>query len=163
MGAGAVGVEILVHLIDEFILGILEVDKGGTVSTGNPGPGSRPRVALRGDVLLSSASCADAVDGGLVKVEDELLVHVMELIIYVEDDEGVVFELCGDVFPPRLEAVGVGNDVFVEAAVIVWLDHGVGALARNVVDLLRQIAHIVLVEGGSEVVGCEAFHGWPYC
>ena len=143
-GTGAVGVEVLVHLVDELVLGIFQVDEGRAIAGRNPGPGASVRVALRGDVLLGGAGSADAIDGGLVEVEDESLVHVVVLIVCVKDDERIVLVLCGNVLPPCLEAGGVGNDVAVEAAVVVRLDHGVCALAGDVVDLLGEIAEIGL-------------------
>ena len=139
-GAGAVRVEVLVHLVDELVLRVFEVDERGGVAGADPGPGAGPRVAFGRDVLGGGAGGAHAVDGGLVEVEDELLVHVVVLVVGVEDDEGVVFVLRGDVLPPCLEARRVGDDVAVEAAVVVGLHHGVFALAGDVVDLLGEVA-----------------------
>ena len=145
------------HLVDELVLGILQVDEGRGVARGHPGPGAGPAVALGGDVLGSSACGTHAVDGGLVEVEDELLVHVVVFVVGVEDDEGVVFELGGDVLPPGFEAGCVGDDGAVEAAVVVRLDHGVGAFGGDVGDLLGEVAEVVFVEGAGEGGG-EAFH-----
>jgi hypothetical protein len=150
VGAAAVRVEVLVHLVDELVLRVLEGDEAGGVARRDPGPGAGPRVALGRDVLLCGARCADAVDGGLVQVEDELLVHVVELVARVEDDALVVLVLACDVLPPRLEAGCVGDNGAVEAAVVVRLHHGVRALGRDVVDRLGQVAKVGLVEGARE-------------
>ena len=82
-GARAVGIEVLVHLVDELVLGIGE---GGEVGVGRvPCPGAGPGVAFGEDVLRGGAGAADGVDGGLVEVEDEVLVHVVVFIVDVED------------------------------------------------------------------------------
>jgi hypothetical protein len=79
--AGPVGVEILVHLVDDLILRVgegLEV-----VVDGGPGPRAGPRVALDENVLRRGACSTDGVDGSLVEVEHERLVHVMVLVVYL--------------------------------------------------------------------------------
>lgn len=68
------------HLIHKLVLRVLQVDQAGAIAGRNPSPCAGPRVALRGDVLGCGAGGADAVDGGLVEVEDELLVHVVVLL-----------------------------------------------------------------------------------
>jgi hypothetical protein len=78
-GTAAVGVEVLVHLVDELVLWVLEVDHRCCVAARYPCPSTCPGVALGCDVLLCCAGSADAVDTGLVEVEDEGLVHVVEL------------------------------------------------------------------------------------
>jgi hypothetical protein len=176
--ARAVAVEVLVHLVDELVLRIFEGTEGGAVAGGYPRPGAGPAVAFGRDVLRGGASGADAVDGGLVEVEDELLVHVVVpeylldhancanasifniLVICVEDDKLVVLELGGDILPPSLKAGGVGNDVGVEAAIVMRLDHSVGAFLGDIVHLFGEITKVVLVKGTGEGVGREALHSW---
>jgi hypothetical protein len=80
------------------------------------------------------------------------------LVVCVEDDELVVFVDGGYVVPPRLEARGVVDDATVNTTVIVWLDHGVCALAGDVVDLLGQVAQVKRVKVAGEGVGCQALH-----
>ena len=143
----AIGIEILVHLVYQFVLWVFQINHTGAVAGGNPRPCASPAVALRGDVLFCGACGADAVDGGLVEVEDELLVHVMVFVVCVEDDEVVVFVFGGDVGPPGFEGGCVGYDVAEEAAVVVRLDHGVGAFGGYVVYLLGKVAEVKGVEG----------------
>jgi hypothetical protein len=57
-------------------------------------------------------------------------------VVRVKNYEVVVFVQGGEVFPPCLEAGGVGDDVAVKAAVVVGLNHGVFAFRGDVVDLL---------------------------
>lgn len=115
VGAGAVAVEVLVHLVDELVLGVRQAAHRVGVAARHPAPGTGPGVALCRDVLRGGARGADAVDAGLVQADDEVLVHVVELVVDVEDDLGVVGELGRDVGPPRLEAILVADDVAVEA------------------------------------------------
>ena len=70
-GTRSIGVEVLVHFIDDLVLWIgqsLEV-----IVHLCPGPGTAVGVALYKNVLASSTGRSDAVDGGLVEVEDESL------------------------------------------------------------------------------------------
>lgn len=115
VSAAAIAVEVLVHLVDELVLGILESSHGFAVLGGRPSPGTSPRVALSRDVLAGSTSSTDTVDTSLVKVDDKGLVHVVELVVDVEDDFAVAGEFLGDVGPPSLETRGVGDDLRVEA------------------------------------------------
>lgn len=72
-------VQILVHLIDDLVLGILQVLH--VVVHIGPGPGPGVRVTFNEDILLRGASLSDPVNGGLVEVQDQLLVHVMVFIV----------------------------------------------------------------------------------
>jgi hypothetical protein len=81
-------------------------------------PCSGPRIAFNKDVLRGGAGGADAVDSGLVKTRHERVVHVVVLVVGVEDDLGVVLEAGGHCGPPGLEAGRVGNDLFVVATCI---------------------------------------------
>lgn len=82
-GAGAVGVEVLVHLVDELVGGVGEGFE--VVIHSGPGPGAGVGVAFDEDGLRGGACGADAGDGGLVEVEDEGLVHVVVFVVGVED------------------------------------------------------------------------------
>lgn len=148
------------HLVNELVLGILKVDERRSVSGRHPRPSTRPAVSLGRDILGCRACRAHTVDSRLVEVEHEGLIHIVVLVVGVEDDEGVVLELCRDVLPPGFEARGVGDDGMVEAAVVVGLDHGVGAFGGDVVDLFGEVAEVVFVEGAGEGVGSETLH---YC
>ena len=150
------------HLVDELVGGVGEAAHGGAVVAGAvvvvPRPGARVGVAFRCDVLGGGAGGADAVDGGLVEGDDEGLVHVVVLVVGVEDDLGVAGVLLGELLPPRLEAGGVGDDGVVEAAVVVWGDHGIRALAGDVFDLFGQVAAVGCVNGAGEARGGETLH-----
>lgn len=120
----SIAVKILVHLVDQLVarvsegahcLGVGQAGRG--VLCGRPGPGAGVGVAFGCDVLRCGASGADAVDGGLVELDDEVLVHVVELVVRVEDDAGVGGEGLGEVGPEGLEGGGVGDDGVVVAAV----------------------------------------------
>ena len=82
----------------------------------------------------------------------------MVLVIGIEDDEVVILVLGRDVLPPGLEARDIGDDVAVEAAVVVGLDHGVRALFGDIVDLRGEVAQVEGIEGSIEFVGSEALH-----
>ena len=79
-------------------------------------PGSAPGVRLKEDVLARCASGADAIDGCLVQVGHELVVHVMILVVRVEDDEVIGRKAAGHGRPPGFEAGGIGDDVAVIAS-----------------------------------------------
>ena len=156
--ARGVRVEVLVHLVDELVLRVLEVDERSRVARRDPRPGAGPRIAFGRDVLLGSARGADAVDGGLVEVEDELLVHVVELVVCVEHHQRVVLVLACDLLPPALEAAYVGDDFAVPPPVVVRLHHGVRPLFRDVIDRLREVAQVGFVEAAGERAGRQALH-----
>lgn len=67
------------HLVDELVLGIRQTAQ--VVVVGSPRPGTGVGVALGEDVLGGSAGGTDTVDGGLVQVQDEGLVHVVVLVV----------------------------------------------------------------------------------
>ena len=135
MTSAAIAIEILMHLEDEFVGGIRECAKVG-VSAADPRPSATPAGALGSDPLRSCTSGTDAVDSCLVEVEDEGLVHFVVFVVSVEHYCIVILEWCSDFLPPALEASGVSDDGAVEAAVVVGLDHSVGALAGDVIDSL---------------------------
>lgn len=84
--------------------------------------------------MIRGTCGTDTIDSSLIQVEDERLVHVMVFVIGIEDDELVALVHGCDILPPCLEAGRVGYDVRIEAAVVVWLNHGVGTFAGDVVD-----------------------------
>lgn len=95
MRAGAILVQILVHLIDDVVGRIRQAEEAVAVAAGDPGPGAAVGVAFDKDGLRGGAGGADAVDGGLVETHDELLVHVVVFVVGVEQNVGVVGELAG--------------------------------------------------------------------
>ena len=95
-------------------------------------PGTRPRVALNEDVLASGASGADGVDGGLVELADERVVHVVVLVVGVEDDELVVRVPRRHLGPPRAEARRVADHLLVVPPEVVRVHHRVRAPVRLV-------------------------------
>lgn len=54
-----------------------------------PSPSAAVGVFLDKDALACGTSRPDAVDGGLVELRNETVVHVMVLIVGVEDDRAV--------------------------------------------------------------------------
>lgn len=76
-------------------------------------PGTAPRVALDEDVLARGAGAADGVDGGLVQLVDKRVVHVVVLVVGVEDDKVVVGIARRHRGPPRAEALHVADDLSV--------------------------------------------------
>jgi len=81
-------------------------------------PGAGPRVALYKDPLRCRPRRADAVDGGLIQPGHECVVHVVVLVVGVEDNLVVALEAGRDRGPPCLEARGVGYDLVVVAACV---------------------------------------------
>ena len=156
-GARSIGVEVLVHLVDDLVLG---VGQGNQVSVDRgPGPGTRVRVALDEDVLRGGARATDGGDGGLVEVEDEGLVHIVVLVVGVEDDTRVGRELGGEFGPEAAEGARVGDDVAVVAAKVVGVQDGVRASVRDEVDRLGQVLEVGGVEGRCQLVRSQALHG----
>lgn len=145
-GPRAVRVEVLVHLVDDLVLRVrqgLEV-----VVDRRPGPGARVRVALDEDVLRGSPRGPDAVDGGLVQVQDESLVHVVVFVVGVEDDLGVALVHGGQVLPEGLEAGGVGDDVAVKPTKVVRVNDSIGSGIGDEVDRSGQVVEVCGCQGG---------------
>lgn len=154
---GAVRVKVLVHLVDDLVLG---VGKSNHVGVGHvPGPGARPLVTLDEDVLGGGASGTDTVDGGLVEVEDKGLVHGVVLVVGIEDDLGVGSKLGSNVLPEGLEGVGIGDDVAIVAAVVVRIENDIGTSVGDRVDHLGEVGKIAVVERRGQGVGNKALHG----
>lgn len=126
------------HLVDEFVLRVGQTQKGGAVARGGPCPCTAPRVAFDKDVLGGGADATDGVDGGLVEPEDEVLVHIVVLVVGIEDDVVVGRKELGCGGPPGAEAVYVGDHLVVVAAEVVRVDDGIGALAGDVPDDLSR-------------------------
>lgn len=145
------------HLVDNLVLRVRQRDKVGVGDV--PSPGSGPRVALDPDVLLLCARCTDAVDGGLVELEDQVLGHGVVLVVGVKNNTGVVHELSGEVAPEGLEVGRVGDDVAEVAAVVVGVEHGVGAGVGDEVDGVGEVAEVTRVERVGQAVLRETLHG----
>lgn len=97
----------------------------------NPCPGAGPGIAFDKDGLRGSARRPDAVDGRLVEPEHQRVVHVVILVVGVEDDLVVGSEELGGRGPPGLEAVGVGDDLVVIPA---WPAVNAGLLTLSEVE-----------------------------
>ena len=82
----------------------------------HPGPSTTPRVALDENILRCCPGCTDTIDGSLIQVENERLVHVVVLVVGVPDNLGVGGEELGSRCPIRLEAGNVGDDFVIVAA-----------------------------------------------
>lgn len=79
------------HLERKVVERVAELDLGGGVAGGEPGPGAGPGGAGDEDEL-GGAGGADAVDAGLLEVGGGLGGDAVGLVVDVEDDVGVVFE-----------------------------------------------------------------------
>lgn len=77
---GAVGVKVLVHLIDDLVLAVGQARQ--VVVVGSPVPGTGVGVTLDEDVLCGGTSGTDTVDSSLVEVQNQGLLHVMVLVVY---------------------------------------------------------------------------------
>ena len=124
------------HLENQLVLRVHERAHSVGVAARDPGPGSRPAVALGGDVLGVGACGADAVNGGLVERHDEGLVHVVVFVVGVEDDLAIVLVRSCYGRPEGLEASDIGDDFIIVAPVVVRGDHGKCAPFGDVVDSL---------------------------
>jgi len=82
--AGAILVQVLVHLVDDVVGWIRQAEKAVAVAAGDPSPGAAVGIAFDEDGLRGGAGGADAVDGGLVEGDHELLVHVVVFVVGVE-------------------------------------------------------------------------------
>lgn len=156
-GTGAVGVQVLVHLVDDLVLG---VGKGNQVGVGHvPGPGARPLVTLNENVLGSCTGGTDTVNGGLVEVEDKGLVHGVVLVVGIEDDLGVGSKLGSNILPESLEGVSIGDDLAIVAAIVVGIEDNIGTRVGNRVDNLGEVGEIAVIERRGQGVGDKALHG----
>ena len=82
----------------------------------NPGPRARPGIALDKDGLGGGARRPNPVNGRLVEPEHERVVHVVILIVGIENDLVVGSKELSGRSPPGLEAVNVGDDLVVITA-----------------------------------------------
>lgn len=81
--ARAVRVQVLVHLVHELVVGVLEALE---VVVGRvPRPSPCPRVSLGEYVLRGCAGPSNGGYGGLVEVQHQSLVHVVILIVDIEN------------------------------------------------------------------------------
>ena len=107
---GVVVVEVLVDVnggVLDWVLEHVQVFGGWSVAAGRlvPGVTTGESVARCDDQLLC-ASCADAVDGGLVVLQDQLGWHVVWLVHDTEDDFWVVDVTRRKLVPEGLELCG---------------------------------------------------------
>lgn len=99
-----------------------------------PSPSTGVGISLHKDVLARGTSRPDAVDGSLVELCNEGVVHVMVLIVGVEDNLAVTREPGGNGLPVRLETVGVGDHVSIVTPKVLRVDDSVCAFACDVAD-----------------------------
>lgn len=114
------------HLVDDLVLRILKVLKSVTVTAGDPAVSTSVGVTLDKDVLRGGAGLADAVNGSLVESSDDRVIHVVVLVVGVEDDKLVAGEALSELGPPSAE-LGTLHDVAVVAAVVVGVKNGIFA------------------------------------
>lgn len=79
-------------------------------------PCATPRISLQPDKLPRRPSITNPINSRLVQVRHQPVVHVVVLVVGVEDDELVVLEAGGDGGPPGFEAGDIGDDLVVVAA-----------------------------------------------
>jgi hypothetical protein len=80
MRSASITIQILMHLVHYQVTRVRQRAHSSAVFPCCPCPCAVPIVALDVDVLLYGASGADAVDGRLVELHDEGLVHVVDCI-----------------------------------------------------------------------------------
>jgi hypothetical protein len=114
-------------------------------------------VAFHVDDLFRAGS-PNSVDGRLVQVNNELCGHCVVLVVGVPDHLAVVLVLRSHGLPPLLEATCVCDDLLVVSPIVVGLDHRIRSLARNVVDLLGEIAQVTRIRRACQLVGNQALH-----
>lgn len=68
------------HLKDDLVLRILQTLK--VVIVVSPGPGTTVVVTLNKDVLRRGTGSTDTIDGGLVQIEHQSLVHIVVFIVW---------------------------------------------------------------------------------
>jgi hypothetical protein len=140
------------------------------------------------DVLFCSAGSADPVDGGLVELNDEGLVHVVDcrksvlgcghdgwqretgwrrnvsgsdgltFVVRVEDHILIVFVWSSECLPKLLHAGYIGDDFVVVATVVVRDNHCVSLLVCDVFDGIVKILEIRSVESAVEFVWNNSLH-----
>lgn len=115
------------HLVDDLVLGVLEVLESLTIAAGDPAVGTSVGVTLDKDVLGGSAGLADGVNGGLVEVGDKGVLHIVVLVVGIEDDVTVVGETLSNLCPPGTKVGRALDDLVVEAAVVMRVNHSIVA------------------------------------
>jgi hypothetical protein len=114
-------------------------------------------IALHVDDLLRAGS-PNSINRRLVQVDNELCGHSVVLVVGVPDHLAVVLVLRSHCLPPLLEATRVCDDLLVVSPIVVGLDHRVRSFARNVVDLLGEVAQVTRIRCACQLVGDQAFH-----
>ena len=84
-----------------------EINQASCVTGGNPGISACIGVAFDQDELRGSAGGTNAVDTGLIEVEDERLIHIVIFVVCVKYDGGVGFEARGKGLAECSEAVNI--------------------------------------------------------
>lgn len=77
--ARTIRVEILVHLVDDLVLGVCQADQ--VAIHGRPCPGTTPRVSFHENVLRGGPGSSDGVNGRLVEVQNQSLVLGVEFVV----------------------------------------------------------------------------------
>jgi len=159
-GTRTIGVEVLMHLDGEVVVGILESSEVLSVACAGPCPGSCPGSTFGEDELAGSTGGTDTVDGGLVEVEDCAGVNAIRLVHDVKDDLAVRLEQGSKALPPGLEVRGAADDLVVVAHVVVRIDDCVCTLASDIADNGLEATQVSSVEASIETGGDRrhAFH-----
>lgn len=100
----------------------------------------------RTEHTLSSTSRANAINGSLIELENEVLVHIMILVVGIKDDARVVGVDLGDIVPEGFERGYIGDDVIVIATEVVRVEDGPSTVVGDVVDSFGQVLQVTLVE-----------------
>jgi len=79
-------------------------------------PRAAPGISLEENELAGRARITDSVYRRLVEVHHQLVLHVVVLVVGIENNLAVILEAGSDRLPPRLEAGGIGDDLVVVAS-----------------------------------------------
>lgn len=144
------------HLVDDLVLRVIQVLQ--VVVVVSPGPGPGVGIALDKDVLRGCASGTDPVDGSLVQVQNERLVHVVVLVVCVEDDFLVGGELGRDCLPEGLEIRGRRDDTARVSAEVLGINDCVGSAVGDEGDCFVQVGQVGCVWGAGHAIGDKTLH-----
>lgn len=123
-------------------------------------PSTSPGGTFDEDELRRSPTSADRVNGSLHQAVDDRSIHVMRLVLEIENDMGIRGELLGKVLPPSRECIGVGDDAVVVTHEVVGVNDSIATLAGDVADNGFEALKVRRIESASEAVGrrADAFH-----
>lgn len=99
-----------------------------------PSPSAGVGITLHEDVLTRSTGRPNAVDGSLVELRNEGVVHIVILIVGVKDDLAVTRESRSNGLPVRPKTGRVGDHISIIAPEVLRVDDGVCTLACDVAD-----------------------------